>query len=203
MSKNIFYKNIGNGNNWIKIKPIGTQMNRSAIGAKVYVTADINGVEKTQMREISAQSGYCGQNSLYAHFGLADATVAKEVRVQFACGAIMTLANIFSNQLIEVTEGATPTKETFSNEKLTVKITPNPVSGQCIVTINSDEYMKNAVLNLIDTSGRIVWESKLENIPFGYFEKNIDSKKIGLKPGSYILEIKGNGLIKSELLIVY
>ena len=34
LAKNIFYRNLGNGNNWLKIKPVGTEANRSAIGGE-------------------------------------------------------------------------------------------------------------------------------------------------------------------------
>ncbi|MEK7256849.1 MAG: CRTAC1 family protein, partial [Bacteroidota bacterium] len=73
LPSDLFYLNNGNCNNWLKIKLQGTTSNRSAIGAKVWVKATIGGQQVTQLREISAQSGYCGQNSLVAHFGLGDA----------------------------------------------------------------------------------------------------------------------------------
>jgi hypothetical protein len=59
-----------NSNNWLEIRLIGTTSNRSAIGAKLRVTANVGGQPLTQLREISAQSGYCGQNQPAAHFGL-------------------------------------------------------------------------------------------------------------------------------------
>ena len=204
LAKNIFYRNIGNENNWLKIKPIGTQTNRSAIGAKVFVKADINGVEKTQMREISAQSGYCGQNSLYAHFGLADATVVKEVRVQFSCGSDTTFTNVAINQLIEVTEGGTtPVLEVLPTDELAFKIISNPTNDQFTISVNSTKYIKGATLSLIDTTGRICWEDNLQNIPAGLFEKTFYLKNIGLKAGSYILNFKGDGFMKNEVLLVY
>jgi hypothetical protein len=68
---NHYYVNNGNGNHFVRIRCIGTVSNTSAIGAKVYVTANIGGQTVTQMREITAQGGYCSQNELTAHFGLA------------------------------------------------------------------------------------------------------------------------------------
>ncbi|MEZ4932479.1 MAG: ASPIC/UnbV domain-containing protein [Saprospiraceae bacterium] len=203
LSKNLFYQNLGNANNWIKIKPIGTQANRSGIGAKVYVKAIINGVEKIQMREISAQSGYCGQNSLYAHFGLGEAVQVLEVRVQFSCGSEVILTNISANQLIEITETeANPVAEILPENKLSVKINPNPASGPFIISVQVKDYLKNVELNLIDTTGRIVWRDNFVNIQAGIFEKTIYPKNMGLNPGVYILKIIGDGFVKSEMVTI-
>ena len=204
LSSNIFYRNLGNNNNWLKIKPVGSQFNRSAIGAKVFVTADINGVEITQMREISAQSGYCGQNSLYAHFGLADATEVKKVRVQFSCGQELNLTNVAANQLIEVLESdINSIGELFQKEKIILKITPNPINDQFIVSINSNEFIKKAELTLIDTTGRIIWKNEVENIPVGIFEKSFATKNIKINPGSYILKLEANEIQYSEAVLIY
>lgn len=203
LAKNLFYQNLGNANNWIKIKPIGTQANRSGIGAKVYVKAIINGVEKVQMREISAQSGYCGQNSLYAHFGLGEAVQVLELRVQFSCGSEVILTNISANQLIEITEtDANPATEILPDNKLIVKINPNPASGPFIISVQIKEYLKNVELNLIDTTGRMVWRDNFVNIQAGIFEQTIYPKKMGLNRGVYILKIIGDGFVKSEMVTV-
>lgn len=203
LAQNLFYQNLGNANNWLKIKPIGTQANRSGIGAKVFVKAMIGGVEKTQMREVSAQSGYCGQNSLYAHFGLGNASQVLEVRVRFSCGSDVILTNVSANQLIEITEtDANPATEIFPDNKLIIKINPNPASGPFIVSIQVKDYLKNVELNLIDTTGRMVWEDNLVNMQTGDFEKTIYPKNIGLNPGVYILKIIGEGFVKSEVVTI-
>lgn len=203
LSKNLFYQNLGNANNWLKIKPIGTQVNRSAIGAKVFVKAIIGGVEKIQMREISAQSGYCGQNSLYAHFGLGDAVQVLEVRVQFSCSSEVTLTNIAANQLIEITEAdANPATEILPENKLTIKINPNPASGQFIISVQVKDYLKNVELNLIDTTGRIVWKDGFVNKQSSIYEKTIYPKNIGLNSGVYILKIIGEDFVKSEMVTI-
>ncbi len=60
-TNDLLYHNDGNSNNWITIKLNGTTTNKSAIGTKIKIKATINGVDVWQMREISAQSSYCGQ----------------------------------------------------------------------------------------------------------------------------------------------
>jgi hypothetical protein len=85
---NVLYRNNGNGNSWINIKCIGTVSNTSAIGAKVLVKAAIDGTPVRQLREISAQTGYCAQSSLDAHFGLGDATVVDSIVIEWPSGIV-------------------------------------------------------------------------------------------------------------------
>ena len=46
------YRNEGSTNNWIVLNLVGTVSNRSAIGAKVWAHATIDGKDMTQMREL-------------------------------------------------------------------------------------------------------------------------------------------------------
>ena len=72
---NFLYHNNGNGNQWLKVKLVGTASNRSAIGAKVRAEATIRGQTIRQMREITGNGGQDGgSGGLVAHFGLGDAT---------------------------------------------------------------------------------------------------------------------------------
>jgi enediyne biosynthesis protein E4 len=93
-----------NGNRWIGVELRGAKSNRSAIGAKVFVTAKIGGRLVTQMREISAQSGYCGQNQLAAHFGLGKAKKA-DIRVLWPDCREEKFSKLSVNQYIEIEEG--------------------------------------------------------------------------------------------------
>ncbi|MEO9967208.1 MAG: FG-GAP-like repeat-containing protein [Reichenbachiella sp.] len=101
---NSLYHNLGNDNHWLILDLEGTASNRSAIGAKVKVTATIDDVETTQMREISSQSSYNGQNSLRAHFGLGDATKVDEVEIIWPNGNSEILDNISIDEIIEAKE---------------------------------------------------------------------------------------------------
>src|SRR6185369_14075547 len=48
---NFLYRNDGNSNAWLKVKLVGTQSNRSGIGANVRVTANIRGSSIRQLRQ--------------------------------------------------------------------------------------------------------------------------------------------------------
>ncbi|UCE17174.1 MAG: VCBS repeat-containing protein [Gemmatimonadota bacterium] len=102
---NALYRNNGNANNWITIRCIGFVSNRSAIGAKVKVRAIISGEDVWQVREISGQTGAKGQNSLNAHFGLGDAAVIDEIRVEWPSGILSVLTSFDVNQFLTIVEG--------------------------------------------------------------------------------------------------
>ncbi|HET6228160.1 MAG TPA: CRTAC1 family protein [Bacteroidia bacterium] len=100
----LLYHNNGNENNWISIKLRGTKSNRAAIGAKVYVKATIKGKSAWQMREISAQNGYCSQNDLRVHVGLEQAKVIEVIKVVWPSGIVQTWINQSVNELMELVE---------------------------------------------------------------------------------------------------
>jgi hypothetical protein len=102
--KNLLYRNNGNTNHWLKVKLDGRASNRSGIGAKVRVQATINGQTFWQMREISCENAYAGQNGLLAHFGLGDATNVTALRIEWPSGIVQELTNVAPNQFLKVVE---------------------------------------------------------------------------------------------------
>ncbi len=103
--EDLLYHNNGNTNHWISIKLTGTKSNKAAIGARVYVKTTINGKMSTQMREVSAQNGYCSQNDLRIHVGLNSSTLIEEIRIVWPLGLIQTFTNVKADQFLLITEG--------------------------------------------------------------------------------------------------
>ncbi|MFC1475195.1 CRTAC1 family protein [Candidatus Zixiibacteriota bacterium] len=103
-STNYFYVNNGNSNNWITIKGIGINSNKSAIGAKVRLKANIFGSPTWQMREITTQIEACTQPPLEAHFGLGDASIIDSIKIEWPSGIIQILEDVEINQFLEITE---------------------------------------------------------------------------------------------------
>jgi enediyne biosynthesis protein E4 len=101
---NFLYHNNTNDNHWLKFRLIGTRSNRAAIGAKVRVHATINGQSIWQMREVPGGDGQMGQNSLYLHVGLGNATTADLVRIEWPSGTVQELQNVPANEFHTVTE---------------------------------------------------------------------------------------------------
>jgi hypothetical protein len=102
---NFLYANNGNSRSWLNIKCIGIASSVSAVGTKVKVLATINGSPVWQLREISG--GTLSQDSLNAEFGLGNATIVDEIRIEWPSGIVQPLTNVAVNQFLTVTEAET------------------------------------------------------------------------------------------------
>lgn len=200
LPENLFYINNGNTNNWLKVKMIGTESNHSAIGARVWVTATINGQSVTQMREISAQSGYCGQNSLTTHFGLGDATSVTEIRVKFGCGEEMVMPNEEVNQLLEITEAIPPSStKQLDNQSFVVSVSPNPTSDSFMVAVDNLAKPMPLKLRITNAQGKLVFEKKYPMVQKQLHE-NFSKTSLGIGTGIHFLTVEGEGLVKAVLI---
>jgi hypothetical protein len=85
---------------WLKVKLIGTKSNRSAIGARVVVTAG----DSTQTQEVQSQSSFLSCNDFRLHFGLGQARSA-EMKIRWPSGEWNALPRVPANQLVTVKEG--------------------------------------------------------------------------------------------------
>ncbi|MDQ2900269.1 MAG: CRTAC1 family protein [Acidobacteriota bacterium] len=91
-------------NRWqaIRIRLIGTKSNRSAIGARVEVTAG----GRTQIDEVRSGGSYYSQNDLALHFGLGAATVVDLVKVRWPNGGVQEWKRIAAGRTVTLTENA-------------------------------------------------------------------------------------------------
>lgn len=112
--KNLLYRNNGAGNNWLEIKCVGTVSNRTGIGARIAVQADIGNQTVSQLRQVAGETGHAGQNSLIQHFGLGNATLVSRIVVSWPSGKRQTLTDIAVNQLLTVLEPGEPPSANFS-----------------------------------------------------------------------------------------
>ena len=92
------------GNNWIKVKAVGTKSNRSAIGARVYCTTIRDGKPHRQMDEVRSGGSYISQSDLRIHFGLGAAADA-DLEIRWPSGAVDHHKAVRANQILTVTEG--------------------------------------------------------------------------------------------------
>ena len=90
----------GNKNNWLRLKLVGLNDNKSAIGTKVEVFSGAN----RQKFEIYGSSGYLGQNSPYLTVGLGQAKQADIVRMLWPTGVLQDEIDIAGNKVQEFTE---------------------------------------------------------------------------------------------------
>lgn len=113
---NKLFRNNGNGNSWLLLKLVGTKSNRSAIGAKIRLRANLGGSSVLQYREIGTGNCY-GQNDLRAHFGLADATQAESIEIEWPSGYRQTLRSVAGKQILTITEPADQPRLVFSADR--------------------------------------------------------------------------------------
>ncbi len=92
----------GNRNNWIQIQAVGTQSNRSAIGARIKVVAG----ELTQYAEVQSSGSYLAFSDLRVHFGLKDAEAVALIEIRWPSGTTDTATQLRANQRYIAVEGA-------------------------------------------------------------------------------------------------
>lgn len=154
-------------NNWLVVNCIGSTSNRSAIGTKVLVTATIDGQQVTQIREISAQSGYCGQNQLPAHFGLGSNSTIEQITVKWPSGQEEVFGNIFPNQYVTIMEGQGISGAlTPPDSKLPLRIfppVPNPF-GDSVTIAWEQESAGPVLIEIRDLNGKNVFSQQVHAV---------------------------------------
>jgi hypothetical protein len=95
------------GNNWIKVKAVGTKSNRSAIGARAICVTTVPGESKIhrQIDEVRSGGSYFSQSDLRLHFGLGKAEKVDVLEVHWPSGLIDSMKDLPANQLVVVREG--------------------------------------------------------------------------------------------------
>ena len=86
---------------WSALRLVGVQSNRSAIGARVVLTA--GGV--TQVSEVRGGGSYYSQNDLRMHFGLGSAKTIDRVEVRWPNGNIEVWTGVEPNRIVTLAEG--------------------------------------------------------------------------------------------------
>ena len=99
-------QNDGDGaTRWLRVECVGEKSNRSAIGTRVSVTFDENGVERHVHRWICS-GGSFGSDPLEEHFGLGNAGKIKEVKVYWpTTDQTQTFVDVELDQSIRIVEG--------------------------------------------------------------------------------------------------
>lgn len=93
-------KNQGPHGHFLNLALTGTKSNRSAIGARVIVTAG----GRKMIDEVMSGGSYYSQNSLALHFGLGQSTAADTVEIHWPSGAIQKIGVTPADQLLKIKE---------------------------------------------------------------------------------------------------
>lgn len=91
--------------NWIILKLEGTRSNRSAIGARVRLTAG----GRTQFDEVRSGGSYLSQNDLRLHFGLGSASAIDRIEIDWPSGEHQVERNVRLNRVLSIRESTEPT----------------------------------------------------------------------------------------------
>ncbi len=94
-------------NNWITLKLVGHKSNRDGIGAVVKVVTSTG----PQWVSVTTASGYLSASDPRVHFGLGKDTVTGKIEIHWPSGILQILNNVKANQILEISEAATPSTE--------------------------------------------------------------------------------------------
>ncbi|HNQ00005.1 MAG TPA: ASPIC/UnbV domain-containing protein, partial [Bacteroidia bacterium] len=188
------YHNNGNGNHWLTLACTGTLSNRSAIGTKVKVKSILNGSSVWQMRELSAQSSYCGQNDPRAHFGLGSSTMIDSIRVEWPSGLVQHFTQVTADQFLSLTEGGSLSSVQSIPESLPFSIFPNPTQEILHIDISQMADYHEMKYQLIDSAGKMAEEKTL---------LSPDISVAAFSPGIYFLRIESQGKNGIQKLIIH
>ena len=104
----LYFNELGKDGNWVALKLVGSQSNRSAVGARVRLRAGA----KTMTRQVEAGSGFSSQAMLPVHFGLGQNRAIDEVEITWPSGQVQNYnrdewaAAFGINQLVRIVEEA-------------------------------------------------------------------------------------------------
>ncbi len=197
-------RNAGNGNNWLKVRLVGTRSNRDGVGAKVRVAS--NGV--VQLREVYAGASHLSMGSQWLSFGLGQSDRVDSVTVQWPAGTIDILKNAVVNQIVTIEEGVTLTSVqepgVVPGDFVLDQNYPNPFNPTTSIRyeLRASSRVQLSVYNLIGEQVRVlVNETQTAGAKTVVWDGRDDSG-IKLSSGLYIYEIQSDNLRESKKMLL-
>lgn len=204
---NSAFFNKGNDNNWLKIKLEGTTSNKNAIGAKIWAKAMIAGKPVWQLRHVSTQTGYAGQNSLIVHFGLKDAAKVDSLKIEWPNGTSQNLTNIFPKQQLKIVENGVVTNiETIQKDNLDFTVYPNPITS-----VDSSLHIKigrlpsensGLELQIHNINGQLVFQKTYENANSNNV-LHLNKTNLKLEAGIFKVTLNADGYASSKTIVMH
>jgi hypothetical protein len=105
------FQNPGNGNDWINLKLVGVKSNRSAIGARIKVTVENEGPNRSNttrsIYRTVGSGGSFGASPLEQHIGLGKTARILNIEVWWpTSNTRQKFSNVAKNQFLEIKEFA-------------------------------------------------------------------------------------------------
>lgn len=103
---NLLFENPNRGNHWLKVKLVGTQTNRSALGARIKAVIKSADGSQREIHRTIGNNGSFGGNTLVETLGLQNATSVAELQITWPTSkTTKTLKEVAADQVMEVWEG--------------------------------------------------------------------------------------------------
>lgn len=106
IAPNALFENPGTDNNWVTLNLVGTSSNRAAIGARVELSINENGVSRTIHRTVGTGSSF-GSNSIQLEVGIGKAESIDSLKIRWPKWDRETveIANLPVNKKLRIVEG--------------------------------------------------------------------------------------------------
>ena len=102
----IYRNDLANGVNHLQVQLVGTQSNRSGVGAELRLLSE----DVKQMRQVIVSRGYMSSDEPLVHFGLGNSTVADRLEIRWPSGIRQVVEHLTAGRRYTVVEpSATPT----------------------------------------------------------------------------------------------
>jgi len=142
-----------NSNNWVTLKlEGGSTSNKSAIGARIEVTA--GGI--TTVKEVSGGAGRGSFNSLPVEFGLESATTISNVKIVWPNGIIENFDTVIINQINAISEGSSTLSVEDDILNNSLNIFPNPFENS--FTLDLSKFSDKSTIKIYTILGEIIYE---------------------------------------------
>lgn len=200
--ENFLYRNeIGNKNNHFKVNLEGTEGNKTAVGAKVFIQSSINGKKFWQTREVGAQTGGIGSmNSIDIIFGLAEGQIIDSVEIVWSQsqnnGQKRSIYNRFgANEEVTIVEDVETVVEEYPTEGIIALnwVYPNPTNKDVNLVYESEAYetIKVVIHDFVTQMGFInEYEVNMGRNEFYY---NVE----GFSNGVHLIQVHKNNTLQT------
>ena len=102
---NALFENPGFGNHWLKVKLVGVESNRSAIGARIRLEFEEDGSRRSVYKHVNS-GGSFGCNPLQQHLGVGQAETIDRLEVYWPkTDRTQTFRNLAVDRKVEIVEG--------------------------------------------------------------------------------------------------
>jgi enediyne biosynthesis protein E4 len=159
-----------NSNNWVSFNLEGVTCNRSAIGARIEVTADA----LTTVKEVSGGAGRGSFNSLPVEFGIGSSTTITNVKVIWPSGVTENFNALGINQIHAIKEGdSTLSIDDISINSLDLSVYPNPFKN--IFKLDLSQFKNTRSIKIYNVLGVLVYNQdspSSENLTIEINNKN-------------------------------